>query len=83
MTVAEGSVAFSFLLLLFSSSPISKLTRDPLYLLDLFLIYSLSKTERSEIKAAVPRQVTLYKQASREPHTNSASSTLKPVQHQN
>lgn len=57
VTLAEGSVTFSFLLLLSLSSPILELTCDPPYSLDLFLIHSLSKTERSEIKAVVPRHV--------------------------
>lgn len=91
MILAEVSVAFSsFLSLLFSSSPISELTRDPLYLLGLVLIRSFSNTEKSEIKAVVPRQVTLYKQASTEPQLYWAAThklcksslNLNPAQHQ-
>lgn len=84
MTLAQGSVIFSFLSLLFSSPPISELTRDPLYLLHLFLIHSLSKTERSEIKAVVPSTFIIWTSKQRATHKLlKSSSMLNPAQHQN
>jgi len=86
MILEEVSVLFfSFLSLLFSSLPISQLIRDSLYLLGLFLLHSSSNTEKSEIKAVVPRQVTLHKQANTEPRLyklRKRSSNLNPAQHQ-